>query len=212
MEKTGDIRVMTRPLINILIRTSYRPAQFTRCLESIAAQTYRNIRIVVGFDRAAALEYIPKDIEKHFVYADNSLPCYYDCYCNELKLLVNEGWFFFLDDDDVLTYPTILEELADQLKIPGAVICQFLRNGVPKPTDNYIRKQVIREGKIGLPCLVLHSKHKALSGLDGQKAGDYRYIKEVTDQVPTKFIALPLVSAGPRGHGQMETILQKVQK
>ena len=200
------------PLVNILIRTSYRPAQFARCLESVRNQTYRNIRIVVGYDRATALEYIPKDIEKHFVYADNSLPYYYDCYCNDLKLLVNEGWFFFLDDDDVLTCPTILEELADQLKIPGAIICQFLRNGVPKPRDNYIRNKIIAEGKIGLPCLVLHSKHKALSGLDGQKAGDYRYIKEVTDQVRTKFITLPLVSAGPRGHGQMETILQKVQK
>lgn len=200
------------PLINILIRTSYRPAQFARCLESIRAQTYRNIRIVVGHDRATALEYIPKEIERHFVYADNSLPYYYDVYCNELKLLVNEGWFFFLDDDDVLACPTVLEELADQLKIPGAIICQFLRNGVAKPRDNYIRNKIIAEGKIGLPCLVLHSKHKELSGLDGQKGGDYRYIKEVTDQVPTKFIALPLVSAGPRGHGQMETILQKVQK
>lgn len=195
------------PLINILIRTSYRPAQFARCLESINAQTYRNIRIVVGYDRAAALEYIPKNIESHFVYADNSLPYYYDVYCNELKLLVNKGWFFFLDDDDVLTCPTILEELADQLKIPGAIICQFLRNGVPKPRDNYIRNKIIAEGKIGLPCLVLHSKHKELSGLDGQKAGDYRYIKEVTDQVRTRFITLPLISAGPRGHGQLETIL-----
>lgn len=203
---------MELPLINILIRTSFRPVQFARCLESITCQTYRNIRIVVGYDRATALEYIPKNIERHFVYADNSLPYYYDVYCNELKLLVNEGWFFFLDDDDVLTCPTILEELADQLKMPGAIICQFLRRGVPKPADNYIQKQVIREGKIGLPCLILHSKYRKLSGLDGQKAGDYRYIKEVTDQVPTKFIALPLVSAGPRGHGQMETILQKVQK
>lgn len=191
-------------LINILIRTSYRPAQFARCLESITAQTYRNYRIIVGFDNAKALEYIPNEIERHFVYADNSLPYYYDCYCNDLKLQVNKGWFFFLDDDDVLTRPTILEELADQLKQPGAIICQFLRNDVPKPANNYIRKQVIWEGKIGLPCLVLHSKYKALSGLDGQKAGDYRYIKDVTSQVPTKFIALPLVSAGVRGHGQME--------
>ena len=199
-------------LINILIRTSYRPEQFARCLESIKSQAYRNIRIVVGYDRAAALEYIPVESEKHFVYADNSLPYYYDVYCNELKQLVNEGWFFFLDDDDVLTCPTILEELADQLKQSGAVICQFLRNGVPKPRDNYIKNRIIAEGKIGLPCLVLHSKHKALSGLDGQKAGDYRYIKEVTDQVNTKFINLLLVSAGPRGHGQMEPTLQKVQK
>lgn len=201
------------PLINILIRTSYRPEQFARCLESITAQTYRNIRIVVGFDNLHALEYIPKGIERQMVYADKTLPYYYDVYCNQLKLNTEIGWFFFLDDDDVLSSPTILQELSEHLHVFNeAIICQFLRNGVPKPADNYIRKRVIAEGKIGLPCLVLHSKHKALSGLDGQKAGDYRYIKEVTDRVPAKFIALPLVSAGPRGHGQMETILQKVQK
>lgn len=210
MEKTSDIRMMTQPLINILIRTSYRPAQFIRCMESIKAQTYRNIRIVVGYDNYEALAYIQK---QSFIYSkyfepDRSLPFFYDCYCNELKLLVQFGWFLFLDDDDMLTSPTVLQELSEHLTGPHeAIICQFLRNGVPKPADNYIRKGVIREGKIGLPCLILHSKHKELSGLDGQKAGDYRYIKEVTDQVPTKFITLPLVSAGPRSHGQLETIL-----
>lgn len=196
---------MELPLINILIRTSSRPAQFARCLESIRSQTYKNVRVVVGYDRVSALTYIPKAIEKEFVYADNSIPYFYDLYCNDLKLIVNDGWFFFLDDDDTLASNTVLEELADQLKQPGAIICQMLRNGVAKPADNYIRKGIIREGKIGLPCLVLHSKYKSLSGLDGQKAGDYRYIKEITDQVPTKFITLPLVNAGARGHGKMET-------
>lgn len=200
-------------LINILIRTSYRPEQFARCLESIQTQTYQNYRVVVGFDNLRALEYIPKGIERQMVNADKTLPYYYDCYCNQLKLNTEIGWFFFLDDDDELASPTVLQQLSTHLQVLNeAIICQFLRNGVPKPADNYIRKQVIREGKIGLPCLVLHSKHKALSGLDGQKAGDYRYIKEVTDQVNTKFITLPLVSAGPRGHGQMEPTLQKVQK
>lgn len=202
-------------LITILIRTSYRPAQFARCMESIRNQTYPNIRVIVGYDNSDALKYTER---QSFVYSkytepDKSLPFFYDCYCNELKLLVHCGWFFFLDDDDVLSSPTVLQELSEHLTGPHeAIICQFLRNGAPKPADNYIRKQVIREGKIGLPSMVLHSKHKALSGLDGQKAGDYRYIKEVTDQVNTKFIALPLVSAGPRGHGQLEPDLQKVQK
>jgi hypothetical protein len=168
-------------------------------------QTYKNMRVIVGVDRASAVGYIPDDIKAYFVYADNSIPFFYDLYCNDLKERVEDGWFFFLDDDDTLASNTVLEELADQLKQPGAIICQMLRNGVAKPADNYIRKGIIREGKIGLPCLVLHSKYKGLSGLDGQKAGDYRYIKAITDQVPTKFICLPLVNAGSRGHGKMET-------
>jgi hypothetical protein len=139
------------------------------------------------------------------VYADNTFVYFYDLYCNELKEKVTNGWFFFLDDDDTLASNTALEELAAHLTKPGAIICQMLRNGVPKPADNYIRRGVIREGKIGLPCLVLHSKYKDIGALDGEKAGDYRYIKAVTDHVPTKFICLPLVNAGARGHGKMET-------
>jgi hypothetical protein len=132
-------------------------------------------------------------------------PYFYDLYCNTLKILVTGGWFFFLDDDDTLASNTILEVLAGHLTQPGAIICQMLRNGVPKPANNYIRKGVIREGKIGLPCLVLHTKYKDIGALDGEKAGDYRYIKAITDQVATKFICVPLVNAGARSHGKMET-------
>lgn len=203
MGKAGDNSVT--PLINILIRTSNRPAQFARCLESVRRQTYKNVRVIVGYDKATALKYISADVEWIFMYADNSIPYFYDLYCNDLKLIVTDGWFLFLDDDDKLSSPTILEQLASHLTSPyEAIICQMLRNGVPKPRDNYIRNRIIAEGKIGLPCLILHSKHKALSGLDGHKGGDYRYIKEVTDRVPTKFICLPLVDAGSRGHGKME--------
>lgn len=193
------------PLINILIRTSNRPTLFSRCLASVQAQSYQNYRIIVGYDHASGLSYIPDDLTKIYVFADRDLPYFYDCYCNVLKVLVTDGWFLFLDDDDILTRPTILEKLVSHLTHPHeAIICQFLRNGIAKPRGNYIRNRIVAEGKIGLPCLVLHSKHKNLSGLDGQKAGDYRYIKEVTDSVPTKFIELPLVTCDRRSYGAME--------
>lgn len=195
---------MSQPLINILIRTSNRPALFARCIESVSGQTYKNIRIIVGHDRASSLDYIPKGLETIFIYADNSIPYYYDLYCNDLKQQVTNGWFFFLDDDDILANPLVLEELADQLKRPGAIICQFIRNGIPKPRDNYIKNKIIQEGKIGLPSMVLHHSFKHIGQLDGQKGGDYRYIKVVTDQVPTKFICLPLVATDRRSLGQME--------
>jgi hypothetical protein len=172
--------------------------------------------VIVGYDDDRAQEYIPDEMEQHYMPGNPSLPYYYDCYCNRLKEMVTTGWLFFLDDDDTLASPTVLEQISEHLNGPHeAVICQMLRNGVPKPRDNYIKNQIIAEGKIGLPCLVLHSKHKALSGLDGYKAGDYRYIKAVTGQVPTRFIALPVVNAGSRGHGKMEPnshSFQNIQK
>lgn len=202
---------MEQQLINILIRTSQRPALFARCLQSISAQTYPRYRIIVAYDRPEALAYIPAELTKLYVQADKSLPFFYDRYCNQLRTLVTEGWFCFLDDDDILTRPTILEELAQHFTDPHeALICQFLRNGIEKPRTPYIRRRIIEEGKIGLPCLVLHSKHKHLSELDGQKSGDYRYIKAVTDQLPTKFIELPLVTCDRRSQGEME--IHHIQK
>lgn len=168
--------------------------------------------MIVGYDRAEALQYIPADLMRVFVCADNSLPYYYDCYCNELKTLVTDGWFFFLDDDDVLSRPSILEELAQHLQDPGAIICQMLRNGMAKPRNAYIRQEIVEEGKIGLPCMVLHSRYRHIGALDGEKGGDYRYIKAVIDQIPATYICLPLVDAGARGHGQMGTIDAKIQK
>lgn len=200
------------PVINILIRTSNRPVLFARCLASIQKQTYKNYRIIIGYDDDGAQLYIPDALEQYYMKADINLPYHYDQYCNTLKLWVTDGWFFFLDDDDMLTRPTILEELAPHLKYPyQAIICQFLRNGNPKPQRHYIRNRVVAEGKIGLPCLVLHSKHKALSGLDGQKAGDYRYIKDVVEKVPTKFIELPLVTCDRRSQGKMEQNSQFIE-
>jgi glycosyltransferase involved in cell wall biosynthesis len=202
---------MEQPLINILIRTSNRPVAFAKCLESVMQQTYKNVNVIVGTDRASAIQYIPKHIKAVFVYADNNLPFFYDCYCNDLKSYANAGWFFFLDDDDILASQTALEELAQHLTEPGAIICQFLRNGLRKPNDRLMKAKIIREGHIGLPSLVLHSDYKHLSGLDGHKAGDYRYIKEVTDRVPTGFINIVLVNAGERGHGKMESNNHKFQ-
>jgi hypothetical protein len=172
--------------------------------------------VIVGFDNLDTYQYVPRELELLYVKEEKLYPYFYDRYCNDLKEQVTDGWFFFLDDDDTLISPTILQQLADHLNGPHeAIICQMLRNGVPKPAENYIRKKVIREGKIGLPCLVLHSKHKEVGALDGEKSGDYRYIRYVTSLVHTKFITLPVVNAGTRGHGKMEPgdhSFQNIQK
>jgi glycosyltransferase involved in cell wall biosynthesis len=196
---------MEPPLINILIRTSNRPHLFARCLQSIEQQTYPHTHVIVGYDNDGALDYIPDHIDKVPVSSNKAIPYYYDLYCNQLKRYVNNGWFMFLDDDDMLATPTVLQELAQHLTGDHeAVVCQFLRNGLPKPRANYMRHRIVREGCIGLPCLVLHSRHKDLSGLDGYKAGDYRYIKTVTERVKTLFVPLVLVAADRRSHGQAE--------
>jgi hypothetical protein len=197
---------MEPPLINILIRTSYRPQLFPRCYESILNQTYRHTRVIVGYDNEQAMNYIPGGVDAVPVSAHKGIPFYYDLYCNQLKKYVDTGWFMFLDDDDFFWKPGSLESIIPYLAEPGAVICQFLRNKRPKPATSLILNKQVVEGKIGLPCLILHSDYKHIGKLDGYHAGDYRYIKEVSERVPTKFVPMVLVSADRRSWGSYEKI------
>lgn len=192
-------------LINILIRTSNRPALFARCLQSIRNQTFKNIRIIVGYDSDKALGYLPFEVVPVMLHRESDLPFFYDQYCKWLAGAVREGWFFFLDDDDYLHSPAVLTELSEHFTGDhGAIICQFLRNGMPKPTSNYMRRGVIRDGHIGLPSLVLRAEHADKLYLDGHKSGDYRAIERITQQVKTKFIELVVVETDRRSHGNME--------
>lgn len=123
----------------------------------------------------------------------------YNLYCNKLKDQVEDGWFFFLDSDDFVIkgsmnkiYPYLTDINEDK-----ALIVQMLRNGRPKPRNGLIEK-----GKIGLPCMILHSKHKHLADVTATEDGDYQWIKSVTDKIGYEFIPIPLVDAGKRNHGK----------
>jgi hypothetical protein len=173
-------------MITALIRTRDREDLFNRAIESLYWQTYKDWHVIVGrcnFTKNVR-NYVPSYIlvEQMKLPASPAvpLPFFYDLYCHKLANLVPDNhWFFFLDDDDFLTSPDALLNISKYLTDPDKpVICQFLRNGVPKPN-----KDRIKEGNIGLPCLFLHSKHKHLVSLDGYKAGDYRMIKNVTDKL-----------------------------
>lgn len=191
-------------LINILIRTSNRAQLFARCLQSVNDQTYKHTHVIVGYDSDQAKDYIPRGVDTVPVHANKAIPFYYDLYCNQLKKYVDDGWFIFLDDDDELNGPNALQNIVPHLTEPGAVICQFLRKGWPKPSDGNIKAGNIIEGKIGLPSLVLHSKYKDVANLDGYHAGDYRYILAVSQMVPTRFVPVVVVKADRRSWGKME--------
>ena len=191
-------------MINILIRTSYRPSGFLRTLESIHQQSYKDYRIIVSYDDDRALSYIPETVSKVRVNKHDAL-FFYDNYCNDLKSLVTSGWFFFLDDGDVLSHPTVLQSLRVNLNTRSGVIVQFSRSGRLKPSNDLIKRRKIQRGKIGMPCLVLHHSHKDIVNFDGSiGAADYWWIKNVSKKIPLKFIQLCLVHTGERDSGSME--------
>lgn len=120
----------------------------------------------------------------------------YNLYCNILKGYVSDEYFFFLDSDDVVI-PGAIEKIKPYLNEDKALIVQMLRNGRPKP-----RNGLIEWGKIGMPCMILHSKHKHLADVPATEDGDYQWIKAVTDKIGYEFVPIPVVDAGQRRRGK----------
>lgn len=198
---------MEQPLINILIRTSYRPEAFKRCWASIQAQTYTNYKVYVSFDNVDALDYIPDEVTACLPVEKSKEPFGYNLYCNELKQLVTDGWFFFLDDDDVLVNPEALQTLASHIHtshIGWAIILQMCRGSFKKPSDFDIINGNFTQGKIGMPCIVLHHSIKNYADFDCTESADYNYIKEMWRLVPCLFVPMVLVSSKRRGRGYLE--------
>lgn len=193
---------MEFPLINILIRTSNRPQAFRRCMDSIEAQRYPNLRIIVSYDNVAALQYISLGAYVIPVYRQPG-EYSYNLYCNDLKAAVNDGYFLFLDDDDLLL-PGCLHQVAPHLTGLGLIV-PFLRNNWQRPTAVQMRAKVLRKGHVGLPCIVLHHSLKSVADIGSHESADYDYIKEVSEKVTLKWVSVSLVSAEVRGNGAMET-------
>jgi hypothetical protein len=195
-----------KPLINILIRhTEGREKSYYKALDSVATQTYKNVRVVVGYDFSSSHFSIPGDVFDVFLKTDKSLgPYFYNDYCNALKTHVSDGWFFFLDDDDYLANETVLEELSKHFDDDyHAIVCQMSRaNGKIKPNDDLIKAGAVVSGRIGLPCLILRSRLNIISDIPATENGDFLWIKEVTDKVPTKFINQVIVHSPKRSFGR----------
>lgn len=187
------------PLINILIRHKEgREKELKRCIGSIMQQTYDNYFVIVSSE-TAEYPYFENGLADYYVTPVYDSKQHYNLHCNDLKKQVTDGWFFFMDDDDYLASPTVLEELSKHL-FEGALIVQFLRkdnrgtkgNDVIKPTDRMIERGIIRKGVIGGGCLILHHSFKDVADWLPHKGADYDWIKAVTDKVPTKFVKLVL--------------------
>lgn len=189
-------------LITALVRTSYRPELFKRCLDSIKSQTYTNMELIVSYDDERALEYIPADLKTIQVFKDLSKPFFYDEYVNQLKDEVKEGYFFVLDDDEVLSDTNCIMKISSHLKNSHGVICQFSRNGKLKPSNELIKQKRIMRSKVGMPCLFLHHSFKNIAHLNGSVgAADFTWIKEVSRKTQLKFVPIVVAFADRRSNG-----------
>lgn len=167
-----------------------------QALRSVEQQTYKNVNILFHFDNGNT---------PHFKY---------NIFCNILRDQVKDGWFFFLDDDDILVDEKALEIISEHLTDEDTgIICQMLRRGQPKPTDEMIdNKQVIR-GKIGTPCIFLHAKHKNVSNFKNAASSEFDFATDMVNKMKVRFVKVVVVNAGGRSFGQRGscTILRAVR-
>lgn len=128
---------------------------------------------------------------------------HYNLYCNALMDLVQDGYYFFLDDDDWLYHDRALEEMSRHFKYNDTVICQMLRHGKPKPSDSKMNAMVIENGYIGMPCAIVHHSVKARMG--DEVDADFHWIKSIVALSPNaRFVKQAVVVTSPRGHGKGE--------
>lgn len=195
---------LRHPLINILIRT-HRPEMMEKCSYSIENNCYHNLNCIFCYDNldgTISIRYRDKYIKQIKCFFDKSVPYHYNLYLNKMMSIVNGGWILVLDDDDKLIRGS-LSLIAPYLTDPDQpVICQMLREGKPKPGDLYMDKRIVSKGRIGMPCMIIHSKHKALHTFEATEDADYQWISHVNEKLKCKFVKIPVVDAGKRSNGK----------
>lgn len=189
---------MTEP-VYILIRTSGRPRFFSSAIASVRAQTYQNVVAIVHTDDPSD-DYVEGDIVirgEQFPPEIGNAP--YNLYCN--RLLDNipadqPGWFFFLDDDDVLTAPDVVERAIPQCKPETINVVRVERwDGkiFPKAWGSALSFQT--------ECFILHTDHRGLGRWWANRGGDHHYTRQITDKLKINWIDGIILARAQEGKG-----------
>jgi hypothetical protein len=168
--------------INILIRTSNREKYFNQCLNSILNQNYNNYNIFVSYDNLECKKYLNFDYDHiKYIYIDkekyNNQSYFYNDYLNILNKEVEDGFIFYLDDDDMFTNNNCLKILNEKINnINDLLVFKFLRPDkciFPKKIKN------IRIGQIGTSCFCVNSKFTKNILWEKKRCGDFYYFRNL---------------------------------
>ena len=173
------------PLLNILIRTTYRPEYFTKCINSILSQIYQHYKIIICYDDVKCLEYLYnyKNNSKIEIFEvktqDRTSQAFYNLYCNELLEKVNDGWIMFLDDDDMFYSKQALEIIAKNLYTENDILFWKVKLGnniiYPKNINNITQFNISGEG------FIFNHKFKNNAEWDNKRSGDFRFITDLLE-------------------------------
>lgn len=185
--------------ITLMIRTSYRPDAFSKCVGSIDYPC----KTIVSYDNKRAEIYIDGYMSMELSKPPSASKYFYNLYLNPLLTQLTEGHGIFLDDDDTCI-PGRLADLDHFLQPGKSYIIPFMRDGRQKPWPALMFGRAIMKGAIGLPCLVLWHEHKKYVKFDDSEEADYKAIRMLADRVKLEWLTLPVVNSPARGWGRME--------
>ena len=179
----SSIQSVNSEKINILLRCTYRPTYFKKCIESILSQTYQHFNIIICYDDERCLEYLqkynghPKIIIYKAPVVDKNKSHFYNLYCNFLLEKVTDGWIMFLDDDDIYFHNNVFSMIHNHItSIDDFIIWKVKIGDVSVyPRDIYD----IRYTQISGIGFCVHSKHKNKGRWIDKRGSDYIYISEL---------------------------------
>lgn len=190
--------------IYALIRTRDRRDMFIRCLISLNKSTIP-ITPIVAYDSEERPDYIPQGVMAFKVVAEKRSGYFYNLFCNALLDQLEgmpPGYFFFLDDDDYIYESNGLKRILPLLTEERGLIVQMARATSVKPPSYMIRGRKIESGKIGLPCMILHTKHWNLARFSDDGNADYKWIREINSKIKCNFAEKVLVMSPNRSYGR----------
>jgi hypothetical protein len=181
------------PFINILIRTSYRPEYFEKCINSILNQHYKYYRIIICYDKENSIEYLHKYLDNPYIYyyhveqklRENPEIYKFNLYCNSLLDKVDDGYIMFMDDDDCYTHNYALNIISDNIKShEDLLVWKLLRTDkliYPNDVNN------IKLGEISTVNFCFHSKYKNKSMWSDKQYSDYNFYSNLVSNKDINF-------------------------
>jgi len=201
------------PVINVLTRTYRRPKSFAICRESVMSQTY--IKGDDKFnDRSMKINHIVGCEEECPYYPDairlskkegKFLP--WNLHLNDLGEHVKTGWVMYLDDDDMFSKDTSVEEIVQEIDHEDQLLIWKVQiNTWTAPNDKHFGK-VIKKGQVSGIGMLFHSKHLPVPW-EARPAGDFHVIEYLSKKLEVKWVnnILTKVQGGKNNHGKMPDI------
>jgi len=177
--KVSKISLREEKMFNVLIRTSNRPENFMRCIESVLDQKYTNYKVYVCHDKIESLDYLDKykdNIEYFPVFTKSNEKYKFNLYCNDLLAKVDEGYVVFLDDDDMFCHDQVFNILNYCMDNKSLLIWKFFRpDKLIYPTS----MKTINLGEIDTTSFCSHIKNYNECLWWDKQNGDFNFIGKV---------------------------------